>query len=401
MRLRWSFLPLCLLVSAALSACRPWGDALQGEFNAGSIDTIDFAPPYRTSNGYTTNQLAAFGNPTTCVRQTEGSCTIQEFAAFIGGAPAGYFRFPFSPSQISTTQYPPVATLLAGYGPPAFSPDLFTPLRVAGGVPTPNVYVFDSSFLPGGDSSSCTPPANYTFDAFRDDVRYDRQGNIFQVLPNATWPIGANPTWTYTPVVGVVPVTSQGEKCQGIKSEATLLDKARTDVSVPHGPDRGDGSPTGLPGGTYQAWALIDPGAPALKVGDVLGGNTFGFTHHRYGWFNQYLVAYLDGGPITTVTVPPNAPRFRTQRLYYPRLIGTPGVPANIGAGNDVMEFPRGDPNYSPICQVITYIFPGAPTAVPRDAAAIQAFSPSFTAPPAPTPGGPIVPNFIFCLQVP
>lgn len=413
MRLRWSFLPLCLLVSAALSACKPWDDANKGEFNAGSIDPIDFAPPYRTSNGYTTNQLAAFGNPTTCVRQTEGSCTIQEFAAFIGGTTAGYFRFPFSPSQITTTQYAPVVTTYGTATAPGgpLNVDNFTPLRVPGGVPTPNVYVFDSSFLPGGDSSSCTPPANYTFDAFRDDVRYDRQGNIFQVLPNATWPIGANPTWTYTPVVGVVPVTSQGEKCQGIKSEATLLDHARTDVSVPHGPDRADGSPTGLPGGTYQAWALIDPGAPALKAGDVLGGNpgqTFGFTHHRYGWFNQYLVAYLDGGPITIGGTPP---RMQTQRLYYPRSFNgsancpapppaTSGtVPCGLGNGWDVMEAARGQPGSSPVCQVLTYPATGS---ISRSATDITTTYAATIAPPPIGPAGSaVIPPFIFCLQVP
>ena len=404
MRLRGSFLPLCLFVSVGLSGCHPWDDALKGEFNAGSIDPIDFAPPYRTSH-YGTQQLATFGTPTGCARQTEGSCIFQELAATVGGTAAGYFRFPFSPSQITTSQYPSVATLGAAYGTgttPNLNPDLFTSLRIPGGVPTPNVYIFDSA---AADSSSCTPPSGYTFDPIRDDVHYDRQGNIFTPLPTATWPIGANPTWTYTPVVAQVPVTSQGEGCQAIKSEVTLLDKKRTDVSVPHGPDRADGSPTGQPDGTnFFAWALIDPGAPALKVGETLGGNTFGFTHHRYGWFNQFLVAYLDGGAIPIGGTPP---RMQTQRLYYPRSLNGTGVcgaapantPCGLGNGFDVMEFRRGQAGYSPVCQVLTYPATGS---IARDATTITTtYTPQqITPPPIGPAGSAVIPPFIFCLQV-
>ena len=183
MRVRRSILPFCFLVSLGVWGCHPF-DPLNGEFNAGSIDPFDFAPPYRTSNGLQANGLAAFGTPTSCVRQTEGGCTFQEFTAFINGSSTGngYFRFPFSPSQISTTQYPPVAT---NYGTPPTNLDvtLFNALRVfgTGAIPTPNVYVFD----PGHTPALCKPPSGYTYDAYRDTVHYDDQGYIFTGLPNA------------------------------------------------------------------------------------------------------------------------------------------------------------------------------------------------------------------------
>src|SRR5262249_14206620 len=170
-------------------------------------------------------------------------------------------------------------------------------------------YVFDGSVSPAGDSTSCTPPNGYSYNPFRDDLHYDQQGNIFSALPNATWSEGSNPTWTYVPVVARVPVTSQGERCQGIKSEQTVL--TRSDVSVQRGADRPDGTPTGVPDGTYFAMAIVDPGSPVLKFNE----SGAGLSHQRYGWYNQYFLAYLDGGQIRVgadgVMV--------TQRVFYPR----------------------------------------------------------------------------------
>jgi hypothetical protein len=396
MRVRRSFLPFSFLVSLGVWGCHPF-DPLNGEFNAGSIDPFDFAPPYRTSNGLQANGLAAFATP--CVRQTEGSCTINEFAAFVGGNATGYFRFPFSPTQISTTQYAATATLPANYStasdPNYLNPALFTSLRVsgAGAIPTPNIYVFDP---PAGSPVQCVPPSGYSFDPYRDAVHYDTQGYIFVTLPTANYGIGSNPAWTYTPVVQQVPVTSNGESCQYIKSEITVL--TRSDVSVPHGPNRADDSPTGMPDGNYYAWALIDPGSQVFKATES-ASTSFGYSHHRYGWFNQYLVAYLDGGRVPIVAG--NPPRMRTQRLFYPRSGVTPASGNALGAGNDVLEFPRSDTaNYSPVCQVISYAS-GTPAA-PQDAATIiSLYQSTFQPPPAPTvQGGPITPTFTFCLQV-
>jgi hypothetical protein len=405
MRLRRWLLPFAFLVSSGIWSCSPY-DRLQGEFNAGSADPFDWAPPYRTSNGLATNGLAAFGAPTGCARQTEGSCQINEFTAFVNGTQVGYFRFPFSPSQITTTQYAPVTTSYGGATGNNFNVDNFTPLRTSGGVPTPAGYVFDSSVTPPGsgnpsasDSSRCVAKSGYSYDPYRDAVHYDQQGNIFTSLPAANYGLGSNPSWTYTPVVAQVPVTSNGEPCQDIKSEYTVL--TRNDVTVPKGLPRPDGSPTPQPDGNYLAWAIIDPGVPVFKVGQPANGqNVFGVNYQRWGWFNQFLVAYLDGGPIPTVSVAPNPTRYATQRLYYPRSIN--GTAANLGAGNDVMQITKGQPGYSPICQVISYAFTGAGTP-PHDAATIEAnFTPTFLVPPAPTaPGGPITPTFTFCLQIP
>jgi hypothetical protein len=248
-------------------------------------------------------------------------------------------------------------------------------------------------------------------------VHFDQQGHIFTSLPSANYGIGSNPSWTYTPVVAEVPVTSNGERCQDIKSEYTVLNRNGKDVTVPKGPDRADGSPTGQPDGRYLALALIDPGAPVFKVGEGIAPaftNRFGITHQRWGWFNQFLVGYLEGGYIPLTGTPP---RMATQRLYYPRtnngsttcIPASPGppptlaVPCGLGNGFDVLEFSRTtDPGYSPVCQVVSY--PAAGT-IFRDAATIAA---TFTAPgqlippPAPTAaGGPITPAFVFCLQVP
>jgi hypothetical protein len=273
---------------------------------------------------------------------------------------------------------------------------LFNQLRISGtgAIPTPNVYVFD----PGNSPALCKPPSGYTYDPYRDAVHYDDQGYIFTGLPNANYGIGSNPTWTYTPVVAQVPVTSNGEGCQDIKSEITVL--TSSSVTVPQGPIRPDGSPTGQPDGVnYYAWALIDPGALVLKAGESVSGSNFGFNHQKYGWFNQYLVAYLDGGrvPIVPGSSPP---RMQTQRLFYPRSGLTPASANALGSGNDVMEFPRSDTaNYSPVCQVISYASGPTPS---RDAATIiSLYGSTFQTPPPPTvQGGPITPTFIFCLQV-
>ena len=401
MRLSRRLLPGAFLLLPVVWGCHPYDPYFKGDFNAGAIDPFNFAPPYRTTGGVSTTQLAQFGIPSSCTQVVAGSCSILEFRAFINGAATGYFRFPFPPSQITTTQYAPVATTY-GTGPNPLNPDLFTPLRVSSS--WPNGYVFDAAGPP--DSTNCKPPANYSYDRFRDDVHYDQQGNIFSSLPNANYPTGGNPTWSYIPVVQEVPVTSQGPACQGIKSEATLLSN-RSDVSVPRGPDLPDGTRTGQPDGKYLAWGIVDPGAPVLKVGETSAtGTPGGFTHQRYGWFNQYILAYLDGGYIPVGGSPL---RLQTQRIYYPSSFngttncGTTQAPITcaLGNGQDVLQFPRSDPRYSPVCQVIAY---PATTGggIPRDAATIETtYAAVLAPPPAPSvPGGPIVPTFIFCLQV-
>lgn len=384
-----------IVASFACLACNPLNDRLKGEFNAGSADPFNYPPPYR---GVGSN------------RATAGSGAITERRAFIANVETGYFAFPFSPSQITTTGYPPVATQ---YG-ASLNVDQFTPLIVSGlgadgtgsAVPLPLAYNFDPPGTndPGPDSMACVPPAGYAYDPFRDDVHYDAQGNIFSVLPNATFNPGALPAWTYVPVVKEVPVKSNNEPCQDIKSEKSL--KTRSDVIVPLGPPLADGTVPAIPDGRYITWALIDPGVPVFGRNDN-PSTASGLGRQRFGWFQQFLVAYLDGGYVPTVPGPivqgrPTT-RMKTQRLFYPRQIGTAttGAGIGLGAGNDVLEFPRSDAaSYTPVCQVISYMAPA--TGAPHDAATIiSSFSATFQPPPAPPAGGAITPTFIFCLQVP
>jgi|GEM_PF-796351 len=444
-RQQWLFV-FCVTVSSWIFGCNPYTDRLNGEFNAGSADPFDYAPPYRgTASTFSaaTNQ-ATLGNPG--ARQITGGNRIHETRAFVGGTQTGYYRFPFSPSQITTTFYNPVTTPPASYSTPPpppnpnfLDPATFTSLRVSGpgSVPSsagpPLVYVFDppqgtGPIPPISNSKQCRTRAGYSYDPFRDDVRYDEQGNIFTLEPTANFPLGALPNWTYVPVVREVAVTSGGEICQDIKSEATLL-KRPDQVTVPTSGTNPDGTPIAVPDGRYLAWAMIEPGTAVYRVGENPNDLSFGLGAQRFGWFQQFLVAYLDGGAIPTtagpvVTGQPTS-RMVTQRLFYPRSIGTASgtaCAANgclLGGGvtpyqsNDVLEFTREQTGYSPVCQVITYALPAA-TQPPRDAATIQAlYGATFQPPPAPPAGscganglptsanpGCVTPTFIFCLQI-
>jgi hypothetical protein len=405
---RW-FLFSALL--GGLSGCDPYGNRLPGEFNAGSADPFDFAPPYR-GTGFT--------------RQIAGRGTFTERRAFIGasGSTGGYYFFPFSPSQINTTNYAATTRLPDSYS-TATSADFLNPasfisLRVRGAnaVPTPMAYVFDTTGTPPNplpSTASCIKDHDY--DPFKDDVRYDEQGSIFSSMPTANWAGGSLPSWSYVPIVQEVPVTSNGEKCQDIKSQETLL--KRTDVTVQKGDPSPDGTPTAVPDGKYLAWGVIDPGSPVFRVGETANNsNGLGCPStinadgvrvptgapcrpgQKFGWFNRFLVAYIDGGYIPT-TGPAATLRMRTQRLFYPRQIGTRTTGAGIGLGvsNDVIEFARSDTaNYSPLCQVISYVSPTDPP--PNNLTAVLALQASFAPPPVPPAGGTITPTFIFCLQV-
>src|SRR5262249_58579743 len=107
-----------------------------------------------------------------------------------------------------------------------------------------------------------------------------------------------------------------------------------SDGSVPQGPNRPDDSPTGMPDGTYYAWAMIDPGSQVFRATES-ASTSFGYSHHSYGWFNQCLVAYLDGGRVPIVAG--NPPRMMTQRLYYPRQIGNLWQPSTAYAVGDLV----------------------------------------------------------------
>ena len=365
---------------ALLTACHPYGDSLQGEFNAGPADPFNFPAGYRSSGGAFT-------------RERGGSGTFTERAAFAHGAAANYFFFPMPPSVVSTTGY-------------AAAPATADPVRIAGPGSLP--VSLGLEFEPGDptapvqDTTKCTPPAGYSYDAFRDDVQYDHQGNLVNALPNANYGIGSLPTWTYIPVVQRVSVASAGEACQSVKNDLNIV--TRQDVTLAL--DTTAIPPVPKPDPVYLAWAVIDPGSPVFRVGQSAATAT-GYTVQHFGWYRQFLVAYLDGGQVSTVgaTTASGAPitRMVTQKLYFPRT-GAPGKGNGLGAGNDVVQFQRGEAGYSPICQIFSYTLP-AGTPVPKDAAVIEAGaagSPATWNLQAGAPvgaTGAITPTYGFCLQ--
>ncbi len=342
---------LALLAATAAGGCNPYNQR-SGEFSAGAVDPVSFPPAYVGTGGDRT-------------RPGRGSFT--ELRAYAGGTPIGYYSFPFS-----TTQLPAM---------PSATNPVF-PLRILDGgmpyakVPTPTTYVFDPS-------QPCTPPAGYTYDPYRDEVHYDQQGPIFTALPTATYTAGSLATWSYVPVVAESMVRAPGVTCQGIKSLETLQASA---------------AGVGAPDGNYLAYAIIDVAAPVYRVGETAATSS-GFGVQKLGWYNHYIVGYLDGGPVPTAPDPMDMTKTNmvTQKLYYPRsmVIKPSGTfTGGIGFGYDVVEHARGDAGYSPVCQVFTYDT-GMATPVdqlPQDATTINAMYGS-TIKPATVP-------YVFCLQV-
>lgn len=416
------------LALLGLVAFSPACDKFEGnfneddEFNAGGADPYSFPPAYRG---------------TSQVRQTPASGSFTEIAAFANGTPVGYFQFPFSPSQLVTTNYSPP-------DPKQWPEGAVDPLRVAGPgtdfrvslnnpVPVPSVYVFDP---PGNDSPFpnapvCKAPANYKQDLFREAFPLNEQWNIFTFLPDrfTTFPIGALPTWSYRPVVAEVPVQTVNADCQSVKSERRLL-ASGSNYNIPLGEPESDKKVgrLGKPDGRFLAWALIDPGSGVYRVNtknDVFAGGTIsGTSVQKYGWYAQFIVAYIDGGYIPTEDGPNVAgaktTRMRTQRLYYPRspvykdgADASTATPGTFAAGYDVLQGNRfGNVEaYSPVCELWTYSMPGgAPTAIgdlPKSEEAIltlanSTLEPARTAPQSATQytaSTTIVPKYVFCLQ--
>ncbi len=421
----------CAFVLVA-SACDPYKDyKLKGEFDAGSADPFNYPPPFRGAGA--TRNIAGSGNGFTAVRA---------FAP--QGIQVQYYLFPYSPSQVVTAGYS--AITLAAQTSNARNIRQF-----------PLAYAFDppNSSSPFPAQQQCRAPEGYQYDPRRDDVRYDEQGNIFTALPEATFGQGSLPTWTYYPIVREVAVRSNGESCQAIKSERTLL--SRNDVHVPTAEDG-----SSAPDGRYLVWALIDPGSGVYRVGETASNST-GVGVQRWGWFQQFLVAYIDGGYVPQASTT----QFATQRLFIPRanvildcatnqdclsFAGTArgaavcetsigrcrtstqcttdaacgtgatcdtavgfcrqpatGSPARLSVGYEIMEAARGSAGYSPICEVFTYkpsSDPALASSLPRDPATILndpgTYGP-LQRPPAPVTGS-IVPNdvippYVFCLQ--
>jgi hypothetical protein len=351
-------------------SCDPYGTYNDPDEKLGPIDPVLFPP----------GNLGTGGD-----RKRPGRGRFSEIKAFAGDAEVGYFTYAFPSTPMGVD---PLRLLEDGkpYAP----------------VPTPPAYVFDGvgdSPFPAEDRYPCTAPPGYQYDPRRDDVDYSQQGAVFSKLPEATYAEGQLPSTRYVPVVAAAGMGSSGLDCQRLKSVKRIQEV------------------TGMvPPTTRQflAWLIIDPAAPVYPrdnpTGKLPNGQKLpGTGLQRWGWYNGYLVAYLDGGYIPTeegivpgqgIDGPSMIPvtRMKPQRVFVPRQIkvGMGMAAGKLGDGYDVLEFKRGEPGYSPLCQVWSYGDPAMPVAaadLPRDAAAILN-TPALN-PAAATPA-----SYFFCLQV-
>jgi hypothetical protein len=348
-----------------------WQGFGEGEDGLGAVDPVAFPAANLGSGGS---------------RTQPGQGQFQETVALVDGNPVGYFPYLYPSADIAD----------------------FLRIREDGGpnaaVPTIGAFNFDapaSGPNPVPGTYPCTAPPNYRFDEARDEMRLDQQGSVFASLPFATYRMGVATGTSYVPVAAEWQASSGGQPCQRLKS--------RAQVEKIFGPFKATGR--------FMAWLVIDPGAAVYKYDDdpdmeieVLMGAKRGLDLQKWGWFNRYLLAYLDGGYIPTeeATIMEDGMmkqvvRMRTQRLYYPRspVVGTNAAgmtimpPGRRGAGYDVLQARRGDADYSPVCEVWTYDAGGplAPAQLPRTAEAIEQM-PTAMLTPAPTN------PYIFCLQV-
>ncbi len=357
-----------LLTTALASAglgCDPYERYGDETSSAGAVDPVNFP-------------AANLGMGGDRLRPGRGNFT--EVLAFIGGQRAGYYAY-----------IPPAPAMGAD---PLRLLDNGMPYRFS---PAPKAYVFDPQDAnPFPATSSCAPPQGYRPDPRLDEVRLDEQGNIFTALPTATYNPGVASATTYIPVVRQAAVSGAGVPCQQPKSEAALLSvlNRKTPADIPAS-DR------------FLAWLIIDPAAAVYREGQS-AATSGGVGTQKLGWFNRYLLAYIDGGYIptmeTTVMEPPTSMiskpivRMVPQRLYYPRSMvmgAMTAAPGRIGAGYDVLTAKRGDSGYSPLCDVQTYdagMMPVTPAALEKDAATIEAkFGMTLM---------PATPRYIYCLQV-
>jgi hypothetical protein len=351
----WQYTLAC--VSLGALACDPYQRYGKGDGDLGPVDPVNFPPA----------NLGTGGD-----RKFAGTGRFAELRAFVGGQPVGYFAYAL-PTPLATD---PLRVLDAGM---PYQP-----------TPTPPAYVFDpAEGEPIPAHYGCAPP-DRTYDPRLDSYRLDEQGNVFTALPQATYTPGQLPVTRYVPVVKEMKVSSAGLTCQSVKSQKVLLGKT-----------------SAVDTGNYLAWLIIDPMAQVFPLG-ATPANSFGLGLQRWGWFDRYLLAYLDGGyvPVTDAMVmegmPPVAKtvkRMVPQKLYYPRSMVMDGMmmgPGRMGAGYDVLQARRGENGYSPLCQVFTYDAGMTMTvdALPKSATDIEARFNTMAAPLRPA-----MPPVVFCLQ--
>jgi hypothetical protein len=351
MKSRPWYLLTALVVGLAAAACSPYERS--GEFYAGAVDPKDFPAVYRGVDVSPTQ----FG-------------TFEPQSAFVRGEAVSYFAFPI---------------------PPGVKPDQAR---------APSAYVFDPApTSPFPATPKCVPPPGYAYNQRTDFVPFNEQGNIFTRLPTRTVDmINVVETFTYVPLVAEVAVTSNGVPCQQPKSATNIV--TRKDVTldlIPPAMGVPNAMATGKPDGKFLAWAIIDPAADVRFLGGAVDPKTH-LGPQKWGWFDHFLLAYLDGGyvPTQVATVPGanGAPATMStvlvaQNIFVPSIVLVKGMQVpneDIGTPSDVLQFKRGEPGYSPLCHVMIYTppDPANPAMNPKDAAMI-AMS---------TPG-----KFVYCLQ--
>lgn len=363
-QLRMLLAPVCLatLGSSVLAGCNIY-PSWEGAFSAGPADPFNYPPAYLGTRGDR-------------ARPASGSFT--ETQAYAGGERIGYYAFPFSPVALNSTATPapdPLSLTIGGNENPV--------------LPTPVAYNFDGSTVEQAQGGArCIAPVDYTFNPQRDEIPLSEQAHVFTKLPQATYSFTATPTWSYAPVVKEVAISDTNYPCQAYKEEEAIT---KTYKPIPDST-------------RYMLWPIIDTGAAVYRLGQS-AANSGGVGAQRFGWFNHYLVAYLDGGPVPTVTSAredgTELVRMRTQRLFFPRSQisttrngNTTTANGSIGQGYDVLEAARGRSGFSPVCAVFTYDL-GAATAnnaVPKDADEIVAnYESTFR---------PANPPYVYCLQL-
>ncbi|MGZ3406688.1 MAG: hypothetical protein ACXVAN_09630 [Polyangia bacterium] len=366
-------------------ACSPY-ERRSGEYFAGAVDPAAFPAAY----------LGAGGDP-----KRSGGVLLAS-AATAHTDPAPYYAFAVSAAQaasddplaVSTDNNPTAIPAPLAY---VFDPRLPAAVDMAGGVDLGAVDMAGAPAAAPPDpfpaTPQCTPPSGYVYDARRDGYRLDDQGNVFTALPASG----------YAPIVAEVPVTSNGEACQSIKSSATLV--TASDVVVDTVPPKfpiPNAKPTGVPDGRFLAWAIVDPGAE-VRFPDGHLDPASGLGPQKLGWFDHYLLTYLDGGyvPTASVVVPGMAGNPDTivvhivaQNVYFPTAIPVTlpsGVvvprSGKLGSGFDILDARRGEPGYSPLCHVFSFV-PPDPLRPPTNAADIDASQLHDTG------------TFVWCLQV-
>lgn len=302
-RARDVLLSLAALLPMQL-ACSPYLSS-EADFYAGPVDPKGFADGYVGVKGYRDDRPSA----------------IAPHRAYVGGKRTFFYAFNFPVKEGREAD-------------PFFIPwDEIMP-----------TYVYEAPGKPLPASQRCTPPKGYSFDPIQHAYSQQEQGAVFTRLPSDA---------KYRPVVAEVSVSAANQPCQSEKS-ARLVHDHHQHL---------------LRSGRLLMWPIIDPGTDVLLPDEVSAKTTpvlppeSARSPQYFGWYQQRLLAYLDGGAVPySVDAKGEGARLEPQKLFYPSVYteiidGKPQmVKGRPGAGHDVLEYPPGHPDYSPVCQVYSFV---------------------------------------------